>query len=51
MTRLISNVCRRHVPAEEKTEMLGRLGEIYLSEGVELGEIARKVVEKTGITC
>ncbi|MHA1712025.1 MAG: hypothetical protein ACTSUS_08220 [Candidatus Freyarchaeota archaeon] len=29
LARLISNVCRRHVPAEEKTEILERLGELY----------------------
>jgi hypothetical protein len=32
--RLISNVCRRTVSAEEKSEILGRLGEIYLKKGV-----------------
>jgi hypothetical protein len=26
-------VCRGNVPAKEKTEMLGRLGEIFLKEG------------------
>jgi len=50
LARLISNVCRRHVPAEEKTEMLGRLGEIYLKEGVEPGKIAEKIMEKTGMS-
>jgi len=50
LARLISNVCRRHVPAEEKTEMLGRLGEIYLKEGVEPGKIVEKIMEKTGMS-
>jgi len=50
LARLISNVCRRHVPAEEKTEMLGRLGEIYQKEGVEPGKIAHKIAEKTGMS-
>jgi len=50
LARLISNVCRRHVPAEEKTELLGRLGEIYLKEGVEPGKIAYKIAEKTGMS-
>jgi len=50
LARLISNVCRRHVPAEEKTEILGRLGEIYLKKGVEPGKIAYKIAEKTGMS-
>jgi len=50
LARLISNVCRRHVPAEEKTELLARLGEIYLKEGVEPGKIAHKIAEKTGMS-
>jgi len=50
IARLISNACRRHVPAEEKTEMLARLGEIYLKEGVEHGKIAYKIAEKTGMS-
>jgi len=50
VARLISNVCRRHVPAEEKTEMLGKLGEIYLSEGLKPGKIAHKIAEKTGMS-
>jgi hypothetical protein len=50
IARLVSNVCRRNVPAKEKTEMLGRLGEIYLNEGVETGKIAYKIAEKTGMS-
>ena len=50
IARLVSNVCRRNVPAKEKREMLGRLGEIYLSEGVKPGEIAQKIAEETGMS-
>jgi hypothetical protein len=50
IARLISNACRRHVPAEEKTEMLGRLGEIYLKEGVEPKRITLEIMEKTGMS-
>jgi len=50
IARLVSNVCRRIVPAKEKREMLDRLGEIYLNEGVELGKIAYKIAEKTGMS-
>jgi len=46
IARIISNVCRRHIPAKEKMEMLGRLGEIYQKEGVEQGKIAYKIAEK-----
>jgi ParB-like chromosome segregation protein Spo0J len=51
ITRLISNVCRRNVPAKEKTETLAKLGEIYQKEGVKPGKIAQKIAEKTGMTC
>jgi ParB-like chromosome segregation protein Spo0J len=51
ITRLISNVCRRNVPAKEKTEMLEKLGEIYQKEGVKPGNIAQKIAEETGMTC
>jgi DNA-binding transcriptional ArsR family regulator len=50
IARLISNVCRRPVPAEEKREMLEKLGEIYMKNGVEPGKIARKIGEKTGMS-
>jgi hypothetical protein len=50
ITRLISNVCRRNVPAKEKTETLAKLGEIYQKEGIEPGKIAYKIAEKTGMS-
>ena len=50
VARLISNVCRRHVSAEEKSEMLERLGEVYFSEGIELGRIAYEIAEETGMS-
>ena len=48
--RIISNTVRRSVPRREKTGLLGRLGEIYLSEGVEPGRIAHKIEEETGMS-
>ncbi|MEM2954247.1 MAG: hypothetical protein QXU21_08270 [Candidatus Bathyarchaeia archaeon] len=51
IARLISNVCRRKVPAKEKREILQRLGEIYLEEGVKRGtELAYKISEETGMS-
>ena len=50
IARLIANVCRRHVPAKEKTQILARLAEIYQKEGVEPGKIAYKIAEKTGMS-
>ena len=50
IARIISNVCRRSVPRREKTEILERLGEIYLSEGVEPGKISQKIMEETGMS-
>ena len=50
VARLISNVCRRDVSAGEKSEVLGKLGEIYLSEGLKPGKIAYKIAEETGMS-
>lgn len=50
IARLIGNVCRRHVSAEEKSELLERLGEVYFNEGVESGKIAYEIAEETGMS-
>jgi len=50
IARLISNVCRRHVSAEEKSALLERLGEVYFNEGVEPGKIAYEIAEETGMS-
>lgn len=50
IVRLISNACRRSVSAKEKTEMLDKLGEIMLEEGVKPGEISKKIAEETGMS-
>ncbi|MGB9676003.1 MAG: hypothetical protein ACPL0C_02300 [Candidatus Bathyarchaeales archaeon] len=51
IARLISNVCRRKVSAKEKREILQRLGEIYLGEGVKRGTtLAYKISEETGMS-
>ncbi len=50
LARLISNVCRRSVSSGEKKEILGRLGEIYVEEGVHLGKIASKIADETGMS-
>jgi len=50
IARIVSNICRRSVPRKEKTELLSRLGEIYLNEGVEPGRIAYKIAEETGMS-
>ena len=47
IVRLIGNACRRSVSAQEKTEMLDKLGCILLEEGLKLGEIAEKIAEDT----
>lgn len=47
---IISNIIRRSVPRREKTELLAELGEIYLNEGVEIGRIAYKIEEETGMS-
>jgi len=50
LARLISNVCRRYVPPREKAEILERLGEIYLQEGIEPGKVSHKIAEETGMS-
>ena len=50
IARLVSNTCRRYVPAQEKTEMLDKLGEILLEEGVQPGEISKEISEETGMS-
>jgi hypothetical protein len=48
--RLISNVCRRQVPAQEKSDVLRQLGDIYLREGVKRGKLAHRISEDTGMS-
>lgn len=51
VARLVANVCRRRVSAEEKSQMLGELGELYVKAGFKPGaEIARKISEDTGMS-
>lgn len=48
IARLIGNVCRRLVSAEEKRKMLTQLGGIYLKEGVEPAKVSYTIPEKQG---
>jgi len=50
IVRLLSNMCRRPVPAREKTELLDKLGEILLQEGVKPGELSKRIAEETGMS-
>ncbi len=50
IARIISNSLRRKVSRQEKRDLLSRLGEIYLSEGIEKGAIAYRIAEKTGMS-
>ena len=50
IARIISNTVRRSVSSKEKSELLGRLGEIYISEGIVNGKIAYKIAEETGMS-
>lgn len=36
IARTVSNTIRRSMPSKEKTELLERLGQIYLNEGIDL---------------
>lgn len=50
LARLISNVCRRTVPAGEKTEILEQLGRIYLKQGVPANDLAKTISKTTGMS-
>jgi hypothetical protein len=50
LARLISNVCRRSVPSSEKTEILGKLGHLYLERGIPTSGLVRGISEKTGMS-
>lgn len=51
IARLVANVCRRNISAEEKRDMLRELGGLYVKAGVKPGaELANKISEKTGMS-
>jgi len=50
IARIVSNTVRRSVPRKEKTALLERLGDIYLSEGMEPGRIAHSIADETGMS-
>ena len=50
IARIVSNNVRRSVSSEEKKELLGRLGEICFSQGIEPGKIAYEIAEETGMS-
>jgi hypothetical protein len=50
IARIVSNVVRRTVSQREKIGLLGRLGQICLSEGTEPGKIAHEIAEETGMS-
>ena len=50
VARLVSNVCRRRISAQEKMDMLEKLGQIHVSQGVTVGKIAHKIAEETGMS-
>ena len=47
---LVANVCRRKVSSIEKTDILENLGRIYLKEGLNHSQLAKRISEKTGMT-
>jgi hypothetical protein len=48
IARLICNVCRRNVSAEEKSEILQELGELHVKAGLKPGaELVSKISEET----
>ena len=50
VVKLIGNVCRRSISSAEKTQLVGELASIFLSQGCKRGQVAYKVAEKTGMS-
>lgn len=50
LARLVSNVCRRNVAAEEKTQMLDELGQVYVEQGIPHSELIRTIAHATGMS-
>ena len=50
LARLISNVCRRNVPPEEKTQMLDDLGQVYFEQGILHQQLVKTIVQNTGMS-
>jgi hypothetical protein len=50
VARITCNNVRRIVSSKEKTNQLGELAEIYLSEGIEKGRIAYTIMVETGMS-
>jgi len=50
IVRIVCNTVRRSVSDMEKRELLCRLGELYLDEGIEPGKIAHKIAYETGMS-
>lgn len=48
VARLVANKCRREVSKDEVIEYMDKLGEIYLNQGVSLGEITKRIATNTG---
>jgi hypothetical protein len=50
IVKLVGNVCRRSISSAEKTQLVGELASIFLSQGFKRGQVAYKVAEKTGMS-
>jgi len=50
IARLACNTIRRTVSRKEKSELLGKLAETYLSEGKAIGKITYEVAHQTGMS-
>jgi hypothetical protein len=50
LVRIVANNVRRSVPSTEKNRVLNELGQILMDEGIEPGQIASVIAEKTGMS-
>ena len=50
IVKLVGNVCRRSVSSREKSEIVGRLAQIYSSTGIKSGQMPYEIAQKTGMS-
>ncbi len=50
IARIACNTIRRNASSTEKTDLLNKLGEIYIREGIAVGKIAYRLSETTGMS-
>jgi hypothetical protein len=50
IVKLVSNACRRTMSSQEKKDLLKEMGGVLLQEGVQRGEISKRISEESGMS-